>query len=120
MHDALTGLYNRRYLSQMLPTLLAETTKGEHAQAILSIAIIDLDHFKLVNDRYGHLAGDDVLRAFAALLKCLRTSDIVCRYGGEEFCVLMPRTTLANARQKNRNTAQSLAGNATGGAGAVD
>ena len=100
LHDALTGLYSRRYLGSVLPSLLA-TAKSENLPAMLSVAIIDLDHFKLVNDHYGHLAGDDVLRAFAALLlKCLRTSDIVCRYGGEEFCVLMPRTTLPNARQK--------------------
>jgi diguanylate cyclase (GGDEF)-like protein len=67
----------------------------------LALAVIDLDHFKEVNDAYGHAAGDRVLATFGKLLRArMRRSDIACRYGGEEFCVLMPRTSALAARAK--------------------
>jgi two-component system cell cycle response regulator len=87
MHDPLTELYNRRYFDQRL----AE----EHAFAFrhqrpLSVILLDLDHFKRVNDSYGHPAGDEVLRQVAQLIKrCVRQEDIACRLGGEEFGVLV-------------------------------
>ncbi|WP_374565362.1 diguanylate cyclase [Ideonella sp.] len=97
-HDPLTGLFNRRHLNDALPTLFA--LAGRESQT-MALAIIDLDHFKLVNDRHGHAAGDRLLAAFGELLAAqCRRSDVACRYGGEEFCLLMPRTDAASARRK--------------------
>ena len=96
--DALTGLFNRRHLNEALPTMLALAQRDGQP---LALAIVDLDHFKAVNDRHGHDAGDRLLAAFGALLtRGCRRSDIACRYGGEEFCLLMPRTTVDGARRK--------------------
>jgi diguanylate cyclase (GGDEF)-like protein/PAS domain S-box-containing protein len=86
--DALTGLYNRRYLEE---TLGRELILAQRNGDPVSVIMGDLDHFKAVNDRYGHLGGDEVLRAFGALLKRhARGSDIYCRYGGEEFLLVLP------------------------------
>lgn len=88
-HDALTGLYNRRYLED---TLGRELTSAERHGHPVSVIMGDLDHFKSVNDRYGHLAGDEVLRVFGGLMKQhARGSDIYCRYGGEEFLLVLPQ-----------------------------
>jgi diguanylate cyclase (GGDEF)-like protein len=96
--DALTGLFNRRHLNDTLPTMLALAQRDGQP---LALALVDLDHFKAVNDRHGHDAGDRLLAAFGALLaRGCRRSDIACRYGGEEFCLLMPRTTADGARRK--------------------
>jgi two-component system, cell cycle response regulator len=96
--DALTGLFNRRHLNDTLPQMFALARRERQA---LAVAIIDMDHFKAVNDRHGHGAGDRVLAAFGELLagNC-RRSDIACRYGGEEFCLLLPRTGVDGARRK--------------------
>jgi diguanylate cyclase (GGDEF)-like protein len=96
--DALTSLFNRRHLNDTLPQLFAMAQRDRQP---LAVAIIDMDHFKAVNDRYGHDAGDRVLAAFGELLagNC-RRSDIACRYGGEEFCLLLPRTAVDGARRK--------------------
>lgn len=87
-HDPLTGLYNRRYLEVTLGReLLAAQRHGYPVSVIMS----DLDHFKVVNDSHGHLAGDAVLRVFGSLMKKhARGSDIYCRYGGEEFLLVLP------------------------------
>jgi two-component system, cell cycle response regulator len=96
--DALTGLFNRRYLNDTLPTLFAF---AQREQQTLSLVIIDLDHFKSVNDRHGHAAGDRLLVAFGELLATqARRSDVACRYGGEEFCLLLPRTQAKGAQRK--------------------
>ena len=88
-HDALTGLYNRRYLEE---TLGRELVSAERHGYPVSVIMGDLDHFKAVNDSYGHLAGDEVLRVFGALMRQhARGSDIYCRYGGEEFLLVMPQ-----------------------------
>lgn len=88
LRDPLTGLHNRRYLFEAGPGLLELAHRN---QRIACVALLDLDHFKVLNDTYGHQAGDHVLRRFAALLKeTLRKSDILCRYGGEEFVAVMP------------------------------
>ena len=101
VRDALTGLFNRRYLNETLPTAFA-LAQREHTP--LAVAIIDLDHFKAVNDRIGHGAGDTLLAAFGRLLAShCRKSDIACRYGGEEFCLLMPRTDATTAQRKVSN-----------------
>ena len=98
VRDFLTGLYNRRHLNDVLPPMLALAQRHREP---LALAVIDLDHFKEVNDRFGHAAGDRVLAAFGRLLRAkMRRSDIACRYGGEEFCVLMPRTSAAAAQAK--------------------
>ncbi|PIW48819.1 MAG: hypothetical protein COW18_06385, partial [Zetaproteobacteria bacterium CG12_big_fil_rev_8_21_14_0_65_54_13] len=87
MHDPLTGLYNRRYLDETIKRELARAARNNQS---VGIVMCDLDHFKLVNDTHGHLAGDEVLRVFAGLLKKhARTSDIVCRFGGEEFVMFL-------------------------------
>jgi diguanylate cyclase (GGDEF)-like protein len=96
--DFLTGLFNRRHLDDVLPAMLAMAQRDRQP---LSVVIIDLDHFKTVNDQLGHDAGDRLLAAFGELLGTHnRKSDVACRYGGEEFCLLMPRTAAAAARRK--------------------
>jgi diguanylate cyclase (GGDEF)-like protein len=96
--DDLTGLFNRRHLNETLPAMLALARRDQQP---LAVAIIDLDHFKAVNDQHGHGAGDQLLAAFGSLLSDnSRKSDVACRYGGEEFCLLMPRTDAASARRK--------------------
>lgn len=98
--DPLTGLFNRRHLNDALPTLVALAQREDQT---LALVLIDLDHFKAVNDTHGHAAGDRLLAAFGALLAGqTRRSDVACRYGGEEFCLLMPRTDAAGARRKTQ------------------
>src|SRR5205085_4733073 len=93
----LTGLANRRRIDRELPLQLAS---ARERGVPLSVAIIDLDHFKRVNDRYGHATGDDVLRAVARiLLDNIRSSDLLARMGGEEFVVLYNGTGIAVATE---------------------
>lgn len=93
--DPLTGLYNRRSLDAVFPSELARAKRDEKLVAVI---MVDLDHFKRVNDQYGHAAGDDVLVALADLLKKgARESDLICRYGGEEFVAVMPNMSLDQA-----------------------
>jgi len=90
--DPLTGLYNRRYLEEMMER---ETRRAVRAVHGLGVLMLDLDHFKKFNDTYGHEAGDTVLRETASLLvKSVRAEDIVCRFGGEEFVVILPMADL--------------------------
>lgn len=90
LHDGLTGLLNRRFLREALPSLQAAAQRRNEPLCLL---MLDLDHFKQVNDRHGHLVGDQTLRAVAEVLRNQsRRSDVVSRYGGEEFAVLCPAT----------------------------
>ncbi len=92
IRDPLTGLYNRRYLEEMLQR---ETRRALRAQHGLGLLMLDLDYFKKFNDTYGHEAGDTVLRESATLLSMsVRAEDIVCRFGGEEFLVILPQANL--------------------------
>jgi len=95
MLDPLTRLFNRRYLDAAMPGLLAA---AERRGEPLAVALVDIDHFKRINDRFGHPAGDAVLVRIAELFaNSMRSSDIVCRYGGEELCVALPDTGGAGA-----------------------
>jgi two-component system cell cycle response regulator len=93
--DALTGLYNRRYMETHVGTLVDQAVaRGKP----LSVLILDIDYFKSINDTHGHDAGDDVLQDFAIRIrKSIRGIDLACRYGGEEFVVVMPETDMAVA-----------------------
>jgi diguanylate cyclase len=96
--DPLTGLYNRRYLTT---TMERELQRCQREGQPLSLLLIDLDHFKRINDTYGHTAGDETLRALAQLLnEEARASDVVCRYGGEEFLLLLPGMPQDTALQR--------------------
>jgi two-component system, cell cycle response regulator len=89
--DGLTGLGNRSHFNKRWAEKTAENTRYGHP---LSLAILDIDFFKRINDTYGHPAGDEVLQGFARLLQCeCRAPDIACRYGGEEFALIMPHTS---------------------------
>ena len=95
--DALTGLHNRRYMETHLKRL---TTEALHKGRTLSVLVADIDHFKSVNDTYGHDIGDVVLKEFARRLKrSVRGMDLACRLGGEEFVVIMPDTDIERACQ---------------------
>jgi len=98
IRDALTGLFNRRYLDEMVPRLLARATRdGTRVSSIM----LDIDHFKRVNDRRGHRAGDELLSRLGRLLsERTRTVDIACRHGGEEFVIILPDTSMDVARQR--------------------
>jgi len=93
--DALTGLYNRRYMESHLSALVEQAaSRGKPLTAL----VLDIDYFKSINDTHGHDAGDDVLREFAVRIrKSIRGIDLACRFGGEEFVVVMPETDLAVA-----------------------
>ncbi len=88
--DALTSLYNRRYMETHLAALVEQAAQRGKP---LSVLILDIDFFKAINDGHGHDAGDDVLREFSLRIrKSIRNIDLACRYGGEEFVVVMPET----------------------------
>lgn len=106
--DKLTKVYNRNYLDTFLDS---QIELANHSNDYLSLIILDIDHFKKVNDNYGHAAGDHILALFAQLIvKCTRATDLVARFGGEEFIVVLPSTTLDTAygiAERIRQTVES-------------
>ena len=110
IQDPLTELPNRRALDQSMIRELARTRRTGNP---LCVAILDVDHFKRVNDRFGHLVGDFVLRELAALLsRSIRAGDLLAKYGGEELAVLMPDTSLADALVSCERLRQAVEGHA--------
>jgi len=98
IRDSLTGCFNRRYLDE---TLERELSRARREGYPLALVILDLDHFKQINDTYGHQAGDAALKELANQLRSdIRHEDVLCRYGGEEFVILMPRMPLAIAAER--------------------
>jgi len=96
--DSLTGLHNRRYLWEWLKR---EFLRAERKSSTIATIMLDIDHFKRVNDTFGHEAGDLVLRELGALLKrSVRGTDVACRYGGEEFALVLPEISMENVRRR--------------------
>jgi two-component system cell cycle response regulator len=105
--DDLTGLYNRRYFDRHLGVMLGKAQAQERDMAVM---ILDIDHFKAVNDSYGHDIGDAVLREFSLRLKRnIRGVDLACRFGGEEFVVLMPDTDFRQAEAVAERVREAVA-----------
>jgi len=106
--DGLTGLSNRRYLSESLDS---EWKHAMRTQTPISAMMIDIDHFKLFNDTYGHIAGDEILQQVASMVKsvCRRNSDVAARYGGEEFIAVLPAMPEAEVRNLARELVQQVA-----------
>lgn len=107
VRDPLTGLYNRRYLEE---TMAREVVRATRSGQPFSFLMIDIDHFKRFNDEHGHQAGDVMLKAFADYLaRHVRGDDIVCRYGGEEFLLVLPGANTAQAAQRAEAVRSQLA-----------
>lgn len=106
IRDGLTGLFNRRFLDE---TLEREVSRARREGGPLSLVMLDIDHFKQVNDTYGHQLGDEALkRLAAALVADVRTEDVACRYGGEEFVILLPNMPLATAAIRAESWRQAV------------
>jgi two-component system cell cycle response regulator len=96
IEDELTGLYNRRYFLSVLEGEIVRDRRYKHG---LALCLIDLDHFKKINDTYGHITGDMVLRELGGMIQeCFRQCDTCCRYGGDEFAVILPDTRVEAGR----------------------
>jgi two-component system cell cycle response regulator len=109
--DTLTGLHNRRYMMGQLKALADRAVKGGGEQ--VSVLLMDIDHFKGVNDGYGHPGGDEVLKEFAVRLATnVRAIDLACRWGGEEFAVVMPETKIEDAQRIAERIRLHVAGSA--------
>ena len=106
IHDPLTGLYNRQPLNEFFDR---ELHMAERHRQPISVVLADLDHFKVVNDTYGHQGGDEALRVFSRLIgQSYRASDIFCRYGGEEFLILLPAMSLDRACKRTEHLRKAL------------
>ena len=107
MTDPLTGVFNRRYLQSQATT---EMSRARRQNQPITLIAIDIDHFKHINDEYGHDVGDDVLKTFTNVVAdLLRQEDLLCRVGGEEFAILLPNTSLAQAEQVAERIRQTIA-----------
>lgn len=106
VRDALTGLYNRRYFNEALSK--AEATARRYKQP-LSLILLDINHFKSINDQQGYAAGDRALKTFADILTTTcRQADLVCRFGGDEFAIILPSTTQAGAKKLSQRIQAAL------------
>lgn len=106
VRDPLTGLYNRRYMEE---TLERELHRARRRQAPLGLMILDMDHFKIFNDAFGHRAGDTLLAMLSGVLQgAIRRDDVVCRYGGEEFVIIMPEASLEVACQRAESLREQI------------
>ncbi len=113
IRDALTGLFNRRYLDETLPRELANAKRNGSEVAL---AMLDVDHFKRVNDAHGHATGDLILAALGEiLLGSSRSGDVACRYGGEEFAVVLVGASLANALRRAETWREAFKGTVVAG-----
>ena len=107
LRDGLTGCYNRTHTLEVIGT---ELRRARRTHQPVSLIMLDIDHFKQINDRYGHLCGDAVLATVGARMReALRGSDHKCRYGGEEFLVLLPETPIEGARRVAETLRRALA-----------
>jgi diguanylate cyclase (GGDEF)-like protein len=108
LRDPLTGLFNRRFFDA---GLAQEIMRSRRSGDPVSLLILDIDHFKNYNDEYGHEAGDAVLRAIGQLLQTqVRGGDVACRFGGEEFVILMPNAPLESAKQRGKQILEAIRG----------
>jgi diguanylate cyclase (GGDEF)-like protein len=115
--DALTGLHNRRYFHE---TLEREVSRGQRYGRKLALIVFDLDDFKAINDRIGHLAGDAVLADAAERVRsAVRSADIACRVGGDEFAIVMPESSLHDADQLYRRVRSAVSAGPIGQAGRI-
>lgn len=106
--DGLTGIYNRRYFEMEIAT---EIERASRYQGRMTVIMVDIDNFKRLNDEFGHLLGDEVLRQVSnVFVQQLRKVDVVCRYGGEEFAILVPQTSGANALEVAEKLRRAVAG----------
>src|SRR5262249_41028019 len=105
--DPLTGLNNRRYLAHHLTRQIA---RSKETRKPLSVLMVDVDHFKRINDTHGHQAGDEVLKGLSERLRFnIRGIDLACRYGGEEFVIVMPEAEMATAEKVAERLRESIA-----------
>lgn len=108
IHDPLTGLFNRRYLDQMLKGIFSAAKRNQHP---IGMILFDIDHFKEINDVFGHHAGDCVLRALGKMFNdSIRKEDLAFRIGGEEFIIVMPGASLEDTRRRAEEICQTVAG----------
>ena len=115
--DALTGLHNRRYFHE---TLAREVARAHRYERRLALVVFDLDDFKAINDRIGHLAGDGVLAEVAERVRSVvRSADVACRVGGDEFGIILPESTIADAEQLSHRMQAAVASSPIGGAGTL-
>jgi diguanylate cyclase (GGDEF)-like protein len=115
--DALTGLHNRRFFHE---TLAREVSRAHRYRRRLAVIVLDLDDFKVVNDRVGHLAGDAVLaEAATRMLSVSRTADFMCRVGGDEFAVVLPESSVEDGELLAERIARAIAARPIGSAGTI-
>jgi diguanylate cyclase (GGDEF)-like protein len=108
IRDPLTGLFNRRYMEE---TLDRELSRAARERRPLSVILLDIDRFKHFNDTFGHEAGDTVLASLGALLRgASRAGDVACRYGGEEFVLILPAASLADAQRRAEEIREAIRG----------